>query len=124
MNGTEPRHRLRGRTHQDYAVGSLRITVETADLQKEGAPAWGATRSPRGRRGTGPVALRPLLRYWTRSAKPDAYTVLAAAGYRDEWWIEVDQAIEALPRLRRKLKTSVDHANTGGIGPAGVPPAC
>jgi hypothetical protein len=58
-----------------------------------------------------------LLRYWTRSAKPDAYTVLAAAGYRDEWWIEVDQAVEVLPRLRRKLKTSVDHANTGGIGP-------
>lgn len=53
--------------------------------------------------------------------KPDAYTVLAA-GHRDEWWIEVDQVTEAMPRLRRKLLTYLDYANTGGIGPAGVLP--
>lgn len=54
--------------------------------------------------------------------KPDAYTLLAADGHRDAWWIEVDQATETLPRLRRKLLTYLDYANTGGVGPAGLLP--
>jgi Replication-relaxation len=54
--------------------------------------------------------------------KPDAHALLAADGYQDAWWIEVDQATETLPRLRKKLQTYLDFQRRGGIGPAGVLP--
>lgn len=54
--------------------------------------------------------------------KPDAHTLLATEHYRDAWWIEVDQATETIPRLRRKLLSYLDFAHRGGTGPAGVLP--
>jgi len=54
--------------------------------------------------------------------KPDAYVVLAAAGVRDAWWIEVDQATESLPCVRLKLTAYLDFAHRGGLGPTGVLP--
>jgi Replication-relaxation len=54
--------------------------------------------------------------------KPDAHTLLATSRYQDAWWIEVDQATETLPRLKKKLQTYLDYAARGGIGPAGVLP--
>jgi hypothetical protein len=54
--------------------------------------------------------------------KPDAHTLLAANGYQDCWWIEVDQATETLPRLKKKLQNYLDFHRRGGIGPAGVLP--
>lgn len=54
--------------------------------------------------------------------KPDAYALLAAHSYQDAWWIEVDQATETLPRLKKKLHTYLNFQERGGIGPAGVLP--
>ncbi|MGH3696697.1 MAG: replication-relaxation family protein [Pseudonocardiaceae bacterium] len=54
--------------------------------------------------------------------KPDAHTLLATSAYQDAWWIEVDQATETLPRLKKKLASYLDFARRGGIGPAGVLP--
>lgn len=54
--------------------------------------------------------------------KPDAHTLLATDRYQDTWWIEVDQATETLPRLRKKLQSYMDFQRRGGIGPAGVLP--
>lgn len=54
--------------------------------------------------------------------KPDAYTLLSTHGYDDAWWIEVDQATETLPRLRKKLQSYLDFTHQGGIGPGGVTP--
>jgi hypothetical protein len=54
--------------------------------------------------------------------KPDAHTLLATDDYQDAWWIEIDQATETLPRLKKKLHTYLDFQRRGGIGPAGVLP--
>lgn len=54
--------------------------------------------------------------------KPDAHALLAANDYQDAWWIEVDQATETLPRLKKKLQTYLDFHQRAGIGPAGVLP--
>jgi len=54
--------------------------------------------------------------------RPDAYTVLGAARYRDCWWLEIDRATESVPRLRDKLRVYLDHFTTGGAGPDGAPP--
>ena len=54
--------------------------------------------------------------------KPDAHTLLATSAYQDAWWIEVDQATETLPRLKKKLHTYLDFQRRGGMGPAGVLP--
>lgn len=57
-----------------------------------------------------------------RRLKPDAYLVLHTATHRDCWWLEIDQATESLPRIRRKCRTYLDFLNCGGLGPDGVPP--
>lgn len=54
--------------------------------------------------------------------KPDAYLKLSAATFDDHWWVEIDKGTEHLPVIRRKLLTYLDHANSGGLGPAGVLP--
>lgn len=54
--------------------------------------------------------------------KPDAHTLLATNTYQDAWWIEVDQATETLPRLKKKLASYLDFARRGGTGPTGVMP--
>ena len=54
--------------------------------------------------------------------KPDAHTLLATDRYQDCWWIEIDQATETLPRLRKKLQSYLDFQRRGGIGPADVLP--
>lgn len=54
--------------------------------------------------------------------KPDAHILLATADYRDDWWIEVDQATETIPRIRRKLLSYLDFAHRGGTGPVGILP--
>jgi Replication-relaxation len=54
--------------------------------------------------------------------KPDAYLVLQTATHRDCWWLEIDQATESLPRIKRKCRTYLDFLNCGGLGPDGVPP--
>lgn len=57
-----------------------------------------------------------------RQLKPDAYALLATHDYRDAWWIEIDQATETLPRIKKKLQTYLDYAHQGGTGPHGVLP--
>lgn len=57
-----------------------------------------------------------------RHLKPDAYLVLQTATHRDCWWLEIDQATESLPRIKRKCRTYLDFLNYGGLGPDGVPP--
>lgn len=54
--------------------------------------------------------------------KPDAYALLRLGAVEDSWAIEVYQATESLPTLRRKLLAYVDFAHTGQVGPDGVTP--
>lgn len=54
--------------------------------------------------------------------KPDAYALLRLGSVEDSWAIEVDQATESLPTLRRKLLAYVDFAHAGQVGPDGVTP--
>jgi len=53
--------------------------------------------------------------------KPDAFVVVSAGDLEDHWAVEVDQATESLPTLRRKLKVYVDLAQNGERGPRGGP---
>lgn len=54
--------------------------------------------------------------------KPDAYAELAAHGYGDHWWIEVDRATESVPTVMRQLAVYLDFAARGQAGPAEVIP--
>jgi hypothetical protein len=49
--------------------------------------------------------------------KPDAFAVVASGDVEDSWAIEVDQATESLPTLRRKLKVYLDLVAGGERGP-------
>lgn len=56
---------------------------------------------------------------WWRDAegtwvKPDAFVVVASGEVEDCWAVEVDQATESLPTLRRKLKVYLDLVASGG----------
>jgi hypothetical protein len=51
--------------------------------------------------------------------KPDALTIVASGEIEDSWAIEVDQATESLPTLRRKLKVYLDLVSTGERGSGG-----
>jgi hypothetical protein len=51
--------------------------------------------------------------------KPDAFAVVASGDVEDSWAIEVDQATESLPTLRRKLKVYLDLVASGERGPDG-----
>lgn len=53
--------------------------------------------------------------------KPDAYAVIGAGDIEDSWAIEVDQATESLPTLRRKLKVYLDLVQREDRGPGGGP---
>jgi hypothetical protein len=57
-----------------------------------------------------------------RYLHPDAYLVLATPEYQDCWWLEIDQATESLPRIKRKCRSYLDFVTHGGTGPDGVPP--
>jgi hypothetical protein len=57
-----------------------------------------------------------------RYLHPDAYLVLATATHQDCWWLEIDQATESLPRIKRKCRSYLDFLTHGGLGPDGVPP--
>ena len=54
--------------------------------------------------------------------KPDAYAALAARGYSDHWWVEVDRATESVPTVLRQLDIYAAFANSGQPGPDGVIP--
>lgn len=61
---------------------------------------------------------------WWRSVegewiKPDAYAVVSAGEVEDHWAVEVDNATESLPTIRRKLVTYLDLAQSGKRGPHG-----
>jgi hypothetical protein len=49
--------------------------------------------------------------------KPDAYAVVSAGEVEDCWAVEVDQATESLPTLRRKLKVYLDLVAREERGP-------
>jgi hypothetical protein len=51
--------------------------------------------------------------------KPDSLVVVSTGDVEDSWAIEVDQATESLPTLRRKLKGYLDLVATGERGPDG-----
>jgi hypothetical protein len=51
--------------------------------------------------------------------KPDALVVVASGDVEDSWAIEVDQATESLPTMRRKLTVYLDLAASGERGPDG-----
>jgi hypothetical protein len=51
--------------------------------------------------------------------KPDALVVVSSGEVEDSWAIEVDQATESLPTLRRKLKVYLDLVASGERGPDG-----
>lgn len=51
--------------------------------------------------------------------KPDALVVVSAGDVEDSWAIEVDQATESLPTVRRKLKVYLDLVANGERGPDG-----
>lgn len=53
---------------------------------------------------------------------PDAYTVLDASKYQDCWWLEINQATESLPRIKRKCRSYLDFVTHAGTGPDEVPP--
>lgn len=53
---------------------------------------------------------------------PDAYVVLATSTHQDCWWLEIDQATESLPRIKRTCRAYLDFLTHGGVGPHGVPP--
>lgn len=54
--------------------------------------------------------------------KPDAYARLQLGTVVDHWWIEQDQATEALPTVRAKLLTYLGFLTRGQLGPRGVVP--
>lgn len=54
--------------------------------------------------------------------KPDAHAELAAHGYADHWWIEVDRATESVPTVLRQLWVYLEFAARGQAGPDGVIP--
>jgi hypothetical protein len=56
------------------------------------------------------------------SLKPDAYAVLARAGVRDHWWLELDLATESLPTVGRQFLAYLDFAHRGQLGPGRVMP--
>lgn len=45
--------------------------------------------------------------------KPDAHAVVAAGEFEHHWFIEVDRATEARPRILTKAKTYLDYHRTG-----------
>jgi hypothetical protein len=51
--------------------------------------------------------------------KPDAFVVVSTGEVEDCWAIEVDQATESLPTMRRKLKVYLDLVASGERGPDG-----
>jgi hypothetical protein len=53
--------------------------------------------------------------------KPDALAVVSAGDIEDTWAIEVDQATESLPTLRRKLTVYLDLVRHEERGPGGGP---
>ena len=59
--------------------------------------------------------------WWLDSAgswmKPDAYACLETTDVTDNWAVEVDQATESLPTLRRKLLAYLQLAERGENGP-------
>ena len=57
-----------------------------------------------------------------RYLHPDAYLVLATPTHQDCWWLEIDQATESLPRIKRKCRSYLDFLTHGGLGPDEVPP--
>lgn len=57
-----------------------------------------------------------------RYLHPDAYLVLATPTHQDCWWLEVDQATESLPRIKRKCRSYLRFIIHAGTGPDGVPP--
>ncbi|MDQ7903089.1 replication-relaxation family protein [Phytohabitans sp. ZYX-F-186] len=63
--------------------------------------------------------------YWRTSEggwiKPDAYAVVGTGDVEDSWAIEVDNATESLPTLRRKLLVYVGLAKNEECGPDGGP---
>jgi hypothetical protein len=61
---------------------------------------------------------------WWRDAegtwvKPDAFVVVGAGEVEDSWAIEVDQATESLPTMRRKLRVYLDLVANEERGPGG-----
>jgi len=53
--------------------------------------------------------------------KPDALAIVSAGDVEDSWAIEVDQATESLPTLRRKLAAYLNLVANGERGPRGGP---
>jgi hypothetical protein len=53
--------------------------------------------------------------------RPDAFTVVSSGDVEDSWAIEVDQATESLPTLRRKLAAYLDLVTQEERGPDGGP---
>lgn len=53
--------------------------------------------------------------------KPDGYVVVSSGEIEDSYAIEVDQATESVPTLRRKLMTYVNLAAGDEPGPRGTP---
>jgi hypothetical protein len=51
--------------------------------------------------------------------KPDAFVVVGSGEVEDSWAVEVDQATESLPTIRRKLKVYLDLVASGERGPGG-----
>lgn len=63
---------------------------------------------------------------WWRSSdgewiKPDAFVVISAGEFEDAYAVEVDQATESLPTLRRKLAVYLSLVANGERGPDGGP---
>jgi hypothetical protein len=46
----------------------------------------------------------------------------ATPTHQDCWWLEIDQATESLPRIKRKCRTYLNFLTHGGTGPNGIPP--
>jgi len=61
--------------------------------------------------------------WWVDSAgswiKPNAYVCLETTDVTDSWAVEVDQATESLPTLRRKLLVYLQLVERGEHGPDG-----
>jgi hypothetical protein len=51
--------------------------------------------------------------------KPDALVVVSSGEVEDSWAVEVDQATESLPTIRRKLKVYLDLVASEERGPGG-----
>jgi len=50
------------------------------------------------------------------------YLVLASPAHQDCWWLEIDQATESSPRIKKKCRIYLDFLTHGGTGPDNVPP--